>query len=141
VRHSKTIQFGQRLLQIPFCCCSNRAICHVTALLLHITRSRAPSSAPLFSYLLNGTFRVLCHSEFVARLKRGLTEQGIDSKDYSGHSLRRGGCTLCFAAGLGLVDIKQRGDWRSMAFERYIHVPTEKIFSSARIISDFAAVE
>jgi len=79
----------------------------------------------------------MVHADFVSRLKQGLIAVGLDPGLYSGHSLRRGGCTLCFSAGLGIVDIKLRGDWRSAAFERYVHVPSEKIFAAARSMSDY----
>jgi hypothetical protein len=138
VRHSKTIQFGQRVLQIPFVRCPNSMICPVSAILTHLANARIDSAAPLFAYAVGGSVRSMVHSEFVVRLRRGLSAVGLDEKSYSGHSLRRGGCTLCFAAGLGIVDIKQRGDWRSLAFERYVHVPTSHIFASARVISEFA---
>ena len=44
-----------------------------------------------------------------------------------------------FAAGLSVVDLKLRGDWRSDAVERYLFVPGEKIVGAARIMTDFAA--
>ena len=87
-------------------------------------RSRANRAVSLFSYRLAAGLKSMDHAAFVAHLACGLSTIGLDSSDYSGHSLRRGSCTLCLAAGLGLVDIKLRGDWRSMAFERYVHVPS-----------------
>jgi hypothetical protein len=119
--------------------CVNRLLCPLTALLVHITRSRADPAAPLFSYRTALGLKSLDHAAFVARLSRGLSTIGLDSADYNGHSLRRGGCTLCFAAGLGIVDIKLRGDWRSLAFERYVHVPSDKLFAAARTLSEYAA--
>jgi hypothetical protein len=139
VRHSKTIQFGQRVLQIPFTSCAVDALCPVRALLLHLISSRLLPSAPLFSYVDLGREICLTHSVFVARLRKLLKLCGYDPALYSGHSFRRGGCTLSFEAGLSLVDIKLRGDWRSHAFERYLFVSPEKIFASARAFSNCVA--
>jgi hypothetical protein len=44
-----------------------------------------------------------------------------------------------FAAGLSVIDLKLRGDWRSDAVERYLFVPGKQIVSAARIMADFAA--
>jgi hypothetical protein len=141
VRHSKTIQFGQRVLQIPYVSCLKRPLCPVTALLCHLTRSRADKAAPMFVYAVGSSLKSIDHACFVDRLRRGLVRIGLDASAFSGHSLRRGGCTHCFAADLSIVDIKLRGDWRSMAFERYVHVPSSKVFAAARVISEFAALD
>jgi hypothetical protein len=139
VRHSKTIQFGQRVLQIPFFFCETKSLCPVRVLLLHLLKSQLPPSARLFSFLVSGHIFELTHSVFVARLRKCLGICGFDPSVYSGHSFRRGGCTLSYEAGLGVMDIKMCGDWRSNAFERYLHIPTEKVFASACAISNCVA--
>jgi hypothetical protein len=139
VRHSKTIQFGQRVLQIPFFFCESVNLCPVKALMFHLLVSPLPDSDPLFSFVLNGRTASLTHSVFVARLRTCLRLCGYEPMSYSGHSFRRGGCTMSFEAGLSIIDIKMRGDWRSHAFERYIHIPQEMIFSAARALSICAA--
>jgi len=48
-----------------------------------------------------------------------------------------GGCSLCFAAGMGVTDIKLRGDWRSQCFEKYLHIPASAVFRGAMAMSDF----
>jgi hypothetical protein len=139
IRHSKTIQFGQRVLQIPFFFCETANLCPVRALLFHLLCSPLPASSPLFSIVLNGRVTCLTHSVFVTRLRKCLRLCGFEPMLYSGHSFRRGSCTMSFEAGLSIIDIKMRGDWRSHAFERYIHVPQEMIFSAARALSNCVA--
>jgi hypothetical protein len=136
VRHSKTIQFGQRELQIPFVFCDLASMCPVKALLLHLVTSSLSASVPLFTYSEKGRSVSLTHSVFVSRLRACLRRCGVNPMLYSGHSFRRGGCTMSYEAGLSLVDIKMRGDWRSSAFERYVHVPVENIFPAARSMSE-----
>ena len=63
---------------------------------------------------------------------------GFPSNSYSGHSFRRGGCSLCFEAGLSITDIKLRGDWRSNSFERYIFVPASSVFRGAATLAKCA---
>jgi hypothetical protein len=139
VRHSKTIQFGQRTLQLPFVSCSDSRLCPVAAVLKHLTMSVLPRDAPLFAFVNAGRLVVLTHEAFVSKLRAGIAALGLDPLLFSGHSMRRGGCTLGFTAGLSVVDLKLRGDWRSDAVERYLHVPTSRIFNSARAMCEYAA--
>ena len=140
VRKSKTIQFGQRVLELPFSTCSNVALCPVITLLDHLTCSKLKPNMPLFSYVLEGSVYHITHTSFVEKLRGYLLRLGYPAKDYSGHSLRRGGCSLCYSAGMSTIDIKLRGDWKSLAFERYIFVSKEKKNSSAKLLSERASV-
>jgi hypothetical protein len=140
VRNSKTIQFGQRVLQIPYVACVDANLCPVRALLTHLTTSRLPADSSLFAFVSAGRRYVLLQSEFVAKLRAGISILGLNPMSYSGHSLRRGGCTLGFAAGLSVVDLKLRGDWKSAAFERYLHVPSAQVFGAARAMVELAAM-
>ena len=94
-------------------------------------------SSPLFNFLEGGRLVAWTHATFVSRLKSCLIKIGIAPESYSGHSFRRGGCSLCFEAGLGVTDIKLRGDWRSQSFERYLFVPAASVFRSAVALSSF----
>jgi hypothetical protein len=139
VRHTKTAQLAQRIIIIPFVSCEDSTLCPVLNLLIHLTQSPLSPSYPLFSYVSAGKVFGYNHSSFVDKLRAIIKGLGIDSSRFSGHSFRRGGCTLCFQAGLSLLEIKRRGDWKSQAFERYIHIPSESIFKSACILSACAA--
>ena len=138
IRHTKTIQFGQRILTIPFVACIDIRVCPVTSLLRHLVMSPLKDSSPLFNFLEGGRLVAWTHATFVSRLKSCLAKIGISPESYSGHSFRRGGCSLCFEAGLGVTDIKLRGDWRSQSFERYLFVPAASVFRSAVALSSFA---
>jgi hypothetical protein len=95
VRSSKTIQFGQRLHKVPFVRVSNPLLCPVKALLTHLGRAHLSPDAPLFAYLSHGIIVGLNHAKFVSRLRALLVALGYDSKQYSAHSLRRGGGLVC----------------------------------------------
>ena len=138
IRHTKTIQFGQRVLTIPFVSCVKEKLCPVVHLLRHLVNSPLSGKLSLFSYLEEGRVKSWTHAGFVTYLKKCLDLLGYAPNSYSGHSFRRGGCSACFEAGLSVTDIKLRGDWRSLSFERYIHVPAASIFKSARVLADFA---
>ena len=141
VRYSKTIQFGQKVLQIPYWKCADFMLCPVSTLLLHLTSSKLRPGSPLFDYIESGVVRSWNHVTFVAKLRRCLLLCNIEPALYSGHSLRRGGCSACFLAGLSVQDIKQRGDWKSSCFEKYLHLPGERLFASARLLAVSVSVD
>jgi hypothetical protein len=98
-----------------------------------------PPGSPMFDFLLEDRVLSWTHASFVARLKSCLTDLGHSANSYSGHSFRRGGCSFCFEAGLDLTAIKLRGDWKTQAYEKYLHVPASIILRSATMLSDFAS--
>ena len=122
VRRTKTIQFNQRVLVLPYSAAQGSPLCPVKALYDLIHLSSFSDESPLFSYKKG---KVVCwwtHSTFVCRLRSLLSDLGFDPKSYSGHSFRRGGASLGFKLGLSILQIKQRGDWRSSAVESYIEI-------------------
>jgi hypothetical protein len=136
IKYSKVIQFGQRCLTIPFTRVLEGDLCPVRAMLVHQGMSSSLSKIePLLSYLVQGRIVSFIHAAFVTRLKSVLTSVGVDSSQYSAHSLRRGGASFAFRAGLSPLDIKQRGDWASAAFEKYIHLNSKDTTRSSELLS------
>ena len=54
IRHSKTNQFGQRVLCLPFVSCPDPQHCPVRALVAHLGKSSLSQARPLFNYVENG---------------------------------------------------------------------------------------
>ena len=127
VRHTKTIQFGERILRIPFVPSKAGVLCPISALnklLIVCTRNK---SQPLFSFRRGSKVSWWTHDTFVKKLRSLLSRAGYQPDKFSGHSFRRGGATLAFQRGLSITEVKQRGDWASSAVENYIFVSTEQI--------------
>ena len=122
VRWSKTIQFRQRVLEVPLPHMPGSPFCPSSALLL-VTRSlpNAQGPRPLFCYKASSGVRPLTHSEFVQALKSHIDRLGIDSSLYSSHSMRRGGASFALHCGLPAELIKLQGDWASNAYEKYLY--------------------
>lgn len=137
--HSKTNQFGQRTHVIPYATCSDRRLCPVYALLSHLGASPLQSHVPLFNYCVRSRDTFYSHAAFVARLKAGVKQCGLDPSQVSCHSLRRGGATLSFQSGLSAEHIKMRGDWRSSCYQQYLVISPESSMSVARTLSKTAA--
>ena len=139
IRHSKTIQFGQKELHIPIAATHSSDLCPVTALISMLGKLQVhqlPKATPLFTYI-NPIGRIdhLTHSSFVKLLKTTLNAAGFDASMFSGHSFRRGGCSYVFQLGLSPLHLKMRGDWKSNAFERYVHVEDKQQMLIAQALS------
>jgi len=57
-----------------------------------------------------------------------------DSKNYSAHSLRRGGASFAFKMGIPETRIQLQGRWKSDAYRRYIHVHEEELLELTKAL-------
>jgi hypothetical protein len=135
IRFSKTIQFGQRVLSLPYVACDDMRICPVRALLKHFGLSKLPLARPLFNFVVGGTEVSFTNAFFMKRLRDLLRLTGHPASSISCHSFRRGGASLAYLVGMSAVDIKQRGDWKSNAFERYLTISPTTSLHSARLLA------
>lgn len=62
-------------------------------------------------------------SWLVSNLKTLIAGLGLRPADFSLHSLRRGGATAAFAAGVDEISIQRHGGWRSESVRVYISSP------------------
>jgi hypothetical protein len=122
VKHSKVIQFGEKLHCIPFVLTPEFCLCPVRALMAHFGASPLGAKRPLFNYLFAGREMRLDQAAFVVRLKSCLKSAGVGASGYSAHSFRRGGASYAFEMGVSPLQIKLRGDWASDTFEKYVFI-------------------
>ena len=123
---SKTIQFGERTLQIPLVNIPDSVLDPVSAYELLCSRVPAQDTDPAFMYWRNDSLVPLTYSVFSQKLKYYLQRIGLDPKLFGGHSLRRGGCSWAFRAGVPVELLRTHGDWRSMSYLRYLDFSTEQ---------------
>ena len=139
IRRSKTIQFGQRILTLPYAACADSPLCPVRALLFHLYASPLPADTSLFSYLSPAGAVTLSQGAFAKRLKSLLSQAGYNATQYSAHSLRRGGTTFAINSGMCPLIVKARGDWSSNAFERYVYLSEKSTLAAAQLLSSSVA--
>ena len=132
IRHSKTIQYRERGLSIPIPRLRNSNLCPVSACCLSFLDAPCLPDQAAFQYRVNERIRPIIYSNFLSRLKRALSEEGINPSGYAGHSFRRGGATLAFTSGLPSELIKLHGDWRSQAYLLYLDPPMAKRIQVAK---------
>ena len=85
----------------------------------------ARPSAPAFQVCQAGRLRPVSYTGFQAFLRKLLACTGRNPTDFSTHSLRRGGATWAFQAGVSGELIQILGDWKSDAYKGYIDVSLE----------------
>ena len=124
MRHTKTIQFGERCLHIPLVA-RNAVTCPVKAYSAHLSSlgaGRKAGTVPAFLFRdLQGKIQWLTKSLFIRTFRSlALTAGDPDPAAYSGHSFRRGGASWAFQAGVPGEMIQIMGDWASDAYKRYL---------------------
>lgn len=137
VRWSKTIQFKERVLEIPL----HRArgtIFDVGAVwMAYAKRDTGKEGDTAFGIVNTRGWRSpMTHSWFGKRLKQALNETGRDSSRYSGHSFRSGGATFAFEQGLPAEVVKMQGDWVSDAYLRYVRIEWGTKLKAARVMAE-----
>ena len=130
VRHSKTIQCGERYHWVPLVAVHGSGLCPVEALRrLMLAMDGLPDDAPLFQMEgkgKRGALVPMSHAALVAGLKSLAGRAGLDPARYAGHSLRRGGATAAMRLQVDRLYIKLQGDWKSDCWERYCELDDEQ---------------
>ena len=116
-RYSKTIQFGERILQTPLIKIPGSVLCPVTAYNKMCSMISASPDDPLFC-LPNK--KCIFYNKFQSKLKELVKQIGLNPDDFSSHSFRRGGSTFAFKAKVPADLILLLGDWRSDAYKKYL---------------------
>ncbi|KAK3247074.1 hypothetical protein CYMTET_43417 [Cymbomonas tetramitiformis] len=127
VRHSKTIQAGERYHHVQMRHVPGSPLCPVTSLQRVMEGPGLGEDGPLFCIEdAKGRLKPLTHSFFVSTFRKLAERAGLDPKAYSGHSFRRGGATA--ASGLAVPGhlIQAHGDWASDCYKLYIDLGREQ---------------
>ena len=77
----------------------------------------------------------LTKARFVDGVRSALTQAGIATQGYSGHSFRIGAATTAASAGIQDSVIQQLGQWSSSAFLTYIRTPRDALASHSAALS------
>lgn len=118
---SKTSQFGVCKESVAFRCCCDSGICPLHELCSYVDECRAPAlvTDPLFIFHDGDIFTTSDMNRLISQLCRAC---GLPSVDYSSHSMRSGGATELFLAGVPLPLIQKLGRWSPNGYtlqERY----------------------
>ena len=138
IRWSKTIQFRERVVDIPLPCIPGSKLCPTTAVIhaFHFTNSTAANSQAFAWYdnSLSPKTHIFTYNLFISKLRDHLTSMGINPQSYAGHSFRRGGASFAYQSGVPLELIKALGDWRSDTILIYLTMPLSIRLRSANML-------
>ena len=125
IKWTKTIQCGERILSTPIPLLKKHPLCPVTAVVNAFNLTRyASTEGPAFTIFEKDRFVPYSPVKFVAQLRGLLDILGLPSKDYSGHSFRRGAASWAIQNGIPGEIIKILGDWKSDAYLAYLSLST-----------------
>jgi hypothetical protein len=91
--------------------------------LLAVSPTVHPSQPLLSLPAKHGNIAMVTSRSLAIALKRLIVALELQPKLYSLHSLRRGGATSSYNAGVAYTDIKRHGQWKSDSFWDYIAAP------------------
>lgn len=116
---SKTNQFRNRIVSIPVAEIPGSVLCPVTAYKNLVKMVLANGCAPAFTHS-DSPLHFFHFDKFSLSIKDAISQIGLDSSRFSGHSFRRGGATFAFSSNVPSELIKLHGDWRSSAYLSYL---------------------
>lgn len=122
MRWSKTIQFGERILETPLIAIPGSALCPISAYKCMCKNVKANKEDPLFS-LPNKSY--ITYTKFQNKLQQLISSLHMNPKCFSSHSFRRGGCSFAFKANCPGELVQLHGDWKSQAYRRYLSFSIE----------------
>ena len=110
---------------------TNCDLCPVAALLAYLAIRQA-RPGPLFVFKNNSP---LTRDKLVAAIRSALSQAGVDTSRFTGHSFRIGAATSAAQAGLEDSLIKMLGRWESSAYQRYIRTPRDRLAAVSRSLA------
>ena len=122
IKQSKTDPFRHGVYIIVGA--TGESLCPVAAVLHYLT-IRGMEAGPLFCF---SDGRALTRQRFVSPL----SDLGLDTSLYSGHSFRIGAATTAAARGISDALIKTMGRWENMAYTTYTQTPVHQIAAVSR---------
>jgi integrase len=122
IKWSKTIQFGDRIVQIPLLKLDNSPLCPYQAFQDLIKYRKGQSNEPLF-ILSNG--KAVTYYLFQKKFRSCISQLGLDPLRFSTHSFRRGFATFAFKNNIAADQIQILGDWHSDVYKQYISLSIE----------------
>ena len=123
---SKTIQFQEKVVQLPLPIIPESPLCPATAIkraMSFTCQSTPTSQAFLFLSSPGLQLKTFTYPMFLNKLRTILHSLGLPAKDYACHSFHKGEASFAFQAGIPVELIKILGDWHSDTVLLYLTVP------------------
>ena len=126
VSKSKTIQYKERVHLIPISKVADPALCAVYWVRRHFRETVARGNMHAFRIPKGLGSVSMPYQFYLGALRMLCFRTGLNALDFSTHSLRRGGATFLRLCGATILEIKERGDWKSDAVFEYLKAPLKE---------------
>lgn len=136
IHWSKTIQFGDRKLDIPLVKIKDSPLCPYNAFTHMCTLVPAGEDDPAFLLPNKKDVTVLTYPVFQNKLRDILQKCNLDPSNFSSHSFRRGGASWAFHCKVPSELIQYHGDWRSDAYKIYLQFNFDDKLSISRAMAN-----
>ena len=123
LKWSKSRQHAHHPVSIPLPALANSPLCPLTAWRAYVRTLPPPQSPPFCPLLMSPglTSRIpITIPQIRAMFHRVAALAGLSDRGHTPHSLRRGGATSSYQAGVDLQSIKTHGTWVSDAVNFYL---------------------
>ena len=139
VSASKTIQFNERIQEVPLAPSDDRLFCPVSALSSladMVGRDNITADTPVFVLpTAGGNWAPLIKTDFEKWVYSRLEAAGIDSSSFTLHSFRRGGIQALLFAEPNKALCQVASDHTSEAFNVYCNVPASRRLEISRRVN------
>ena len=116
IRHTKTIQYGERSLTIAIPRLEGHVSCPVQATFRAFQMTPGVSSHQTAFAASASSYMPITGAQCDAKLRTCLSRADLDPTLYSAHSFRGAGATWMYRSGLPAEKIRAVGDWRSGSY-------------------------
>ena len=141
ISSSKTIQYGQKVHKVPITYSPGSPLCAASLLREHFREfPSADPSSPALVIPKGGAVVPLTYGKVLLFIKKLLSNSGLDKERAGMHSLRRAGALYMYNLGLTIEDIRQAGDWSSMAALLYLTKPYKMRIDTDWVVSKYLSL-
>ena len=135
LRHSKTDQFSKGTY--IYLGRTHTILCPVTAILAYLA-IRPSTPGPLFIFQDGSP---LTRQKLVHNLREAISQLGMNTAGYSGHSFRIGAASTAAAVGISDSMIQLLGRWKSSAFMAYIRSSDAQLAAVSTLMATSSSSE
>ena len=138
IRHSKTIQYQERVFEAVIPRLPDNPLCPSLAICRFMQQAgNLPTSAPALAFTQpsSGKMKTITPPQARSALHRLISAIGLNTSDYNTHSLRRSGATHLLSLGVPFEIIKILGDWKSDCVFKYLKPNAETKLSMLPSVS------
>lgn len=138
IKWSKTVQFNEKLLQVPLLPVADVDICPVSWVLELLRQVPGEPMDPVFAVVERNKLVPVSYSQLRTRMKNWTNRLNLTNIRLTPHSMRRGGSTYAHRINISADAVQLIGDWASDAYKRYYTWSFKKRYDALKVMAEKA---